>query len=55
MGHKVMADLLTAYTQRHICAVEREKAKPTKYISSDGTLPGTDGLDTIPRVCEGIL
>jgi hypothetical protein len=52
-GHKVMADLLVAYTQRQICAVEREKAKPTKY-TSDGTLPGTEGLDTIPRVCERV-
>ncbi|KAF8480602.1 hypothetical protein JB92DRAFT_3040853 [Gautieria morchelliformis] len=48
-GHKVMGDLLVAYTQRQICAVEREKAKPTKY-TSDGTLPGTEGLDTIPRL-----
>ncbi|KAF8583190.1 hypothetical protein K439DRAFT_1661401 [Ramaria rubella] len=48
-GHKVMADLLTAYTQRQICAIERDNTQTTTYIT-DGTLPGTDGLDTIPRL-----
>ncbi|KAF8587434.1 hypothetical protein K439DRAFT_1407534 [Ramaria rubella] len=48
-GHRVMADVLAAYTQRQICAVEREKTHPTPY-AGDGTLPGAEGLDTIPRL-----
>lgn len=44
-----MSDVLVAYTQRQVCAVEKAKAKPTKY-TSDGTLAGTDELETIPRV-----
>ncbi|KIJ41190.1 hypothetical protein M422DRAFT_255694 [Sphaerobolus stellatus SS14] len=50
-GHKVMADLLTAYTQRQICAVERAKADPRSWTDkSAGTLPGKDILEQVPRL-----
>ena len=44
-----MADVLVAYIQRQICAVERLKTNPTKHASNP-VLPGIDGLDDIPRV-----
>lgn len=45
-----MADLLASYTQRQLCAIEREKTRPNKFISKDGKLPNPDELEDIPRV-----
>ncbi|KIJ25849.1 hypothetical protein M422DRAFT_38440 [Sphaerobolus stellatus SS14] len=50
-GHKLMSDLLLSYTQRQLCAIEREKHDPRPWIdSSEGKLPGTDILEDIPRL-----
>lgn len=55
-GHKVMADVLIAYTQRQICAVERERRQPHVFLDrSKGLLPGTENLEEIPRVRYEIL
>lgn len=45
-----MSDLLAAYTQRQICAIERDNAQPRPFVdSTGGLLPGTDDLGGIPR------
>lgn len=46
----MIADLLTAYTQRQLCAIEEEDIRPNKFVSQDRTLPNPDELEDIPRV-----
>ncbi|GJJ12747.1 hypothetical protein Clacol_006992 [Clathrus columnatus] len=49
-GHKVMADILIAYTQRQICAVEMGKSRLQKAdLKINEQLPKMEDLDDIPR------
>ncbi|GJJ16093.1 hypothetical protein Clacol_010372 [Clathrus columnatus] len=50
-GHKVMADILIAYTQRQICAVEMGKSRLQKAdLKINEQLPKMEDLDDIPRI-----
>lgn len=49
-GHKIMADLLSAYTQRQLCAIEEEKVRPNTFVSDNGKLPNFDDMEDIPRL-----
>lgn len=49
-GHTITADLLTAYTQRQLCAIEEERVRPNKFRSEDGKLPNPDELEDMPRL-----
>jgi hypothetical protein len=47
----MMAELLDAYTQRQICAIELEKVQPNRFVSEDGRLEEyDDALGDVPRV-----
>ncbi|CAE6469557.1 unnamed protein product [Rhizoctonia solani] len=50
VGHKMMADLLIAYTQRVICQMAAEDAHPTEPFSSKGFLPTLDTMEQVPRL-----
>jgi hypothetical protein len=51
VGHKMMADLLIAYTQRVICQMASEEAYPIEPFSSEnGLLPTLDTIEQVPRV-----
>lgn len=45
-----MADLLSAYTQRQLCAIEEGRARPNTFVSENGKLPNFDDMEDIPRV-----
>ncbi|KAF8511952.1 hypothetical protein BU17DRAFT_54299 [Hysterangium stoloniferum] len=49
-GHIMMSELLVAYTQRQICAIELERVQPNRFVSEDGRLEGHDELGTVPRL-----
>lgn len=56
-GHAVMADILTAYTQRQLCAVELDESESEsqpRNTELDSKLPTQEDLDEIPRVCRNI-
>ncbi|CEL58275.1 hypothetical protein RSOLAG1IB_03021 [Rhizoctonia solani AG-1 IB] len=51
VGHKMMADLLIAYTQRVICQMASEEAHPIEPFSSEnGLLPTLDTMEQVPRI-----
>ncbi|KAJ1310849.1 hypothetical protein OPQ81_009367 [Rhizoctonia solani] len=51
VGHKMMADLLIAYTQRVICQMAVEDARPIRPFSSEhGLLPTLDTMEQVPRL-----
>lgn len=51
VGHKMMAELLIAYTQRQICQMARDEVYPiAPYASRDGLLPTLDTMEQIPRL-----
>ncbi|QRW19610.1 GDSL-like lipase/acylhydrolase family protein [Rhizoctonia solani] len=51
VGHKMMADLLIAYTQRVVCQMASEDARPIEPFSSDnGLLPTLDTMEQVPRL-----
>lgn len=51
-----MADLLAAYTERQICALQKEKAHPQNWVDkTEGKLPGKDVLEEIPRVRQPLI
>ncbi|KIJ41191.1 hypothetical protein M422DRAFT_209303 [Sphaerobolus stellatus SS14] len=50
-GHIIMSDLLTAYTQRQICAVERQNTvEGTWHDPTHGKLPPAQNLEDVPRL-----
>ncbi|KEP55010.1 putative capsule structure designer protein [Rhizoctonia solani 123E] len=51
VGHKMMADLLIAYTQRIICQMAAEDAHPIEPFSSEhGLLPTLGTMEQVPRL-----
>ena len=46
----MMSELLVAYTQRQICAIELEKVRPNRFIDEEGKLEAYDELGGVPRV-----
>ncbi|GJJ16092.1 hypothetical protein Clacol_010371 [Clathrus columnatus] len=50
-GHKVMADILIAYTQRQICAMEMGRSRLQRAdLKINKQLPKMEDLDDIPRI-----